>query len=75
MGRAPVTGALAASAALVAGFIVWEHRRTDPMLPMSFFRRRRYSAAIASLALVIIATEMTWARHQQVPGPRMGSSL
>ena len=51
----PVTGALAASAALIAGFIVWEHRRTDPMLPVSFFRNRRYSAAIASLALVIFA--------------------
>jgi EmrB/QacA subfamily drug resistance transporter len=51
----PVIGALAASAALIAGFIVWEHRRADPMLPMSFFRRRRYSAAIASLALVLFA--------------------
>ncbi len=51
----PITGALAASAALIAGFIVWEHRRTDPMLPVSFFRNRRYSAAIASLALVIFA--------------------
>jgi EmrB/QacA subfamily drug resistance transporter len=51
----PVIGALAASAALIAGFIVWEHRRTGPMLPVSFFRRRRYSAAIASLALVLFA--------------------
>jgi EmrB/QacA subfamily drug resistance transporter len=49
----PMAGALAASAVLIAGFIVWEHRRTDPMLPVSFFRNRRYSAAIASLALVI----------------------
>ena len=54
-GAPPITGALAASAALIAGFIVWEHRRTDPMLPVSFFRNRRYSAAIASLALVIFA--------------------
>ena len=51
----PVIGALAASAALIAGFTVWEHRRTDPMLPVSFFRSRRYSAAIASLALVLFA--------------------
>jgi len=51
----PVLGALAASAALIAGFIIWEHRRTDPMLPVSFFRSRRYSAAIASLALVLFA--------------------
>ena len=51
----PIAGALAASAALIAAFIVWENRRTDPMLPVSFFRRRRYSAAIASLALVLFA--------------------
>ena len=38
-GAPPITGALAASAALIAGFIVWEHRRTDPMLPVSFFRQ------------------------------------
>jgi len=54
-GAPPIVGALAASAALISGFIVWEHRRTDPMLPVSFFRNRRYSAAIASLALVIFA--------------------
>ena len=54
-GAPPIAGALAASAALIAGFIVWEHRRSDPMLPVSFFRNRRYSAAIASLALVIFA--------------------
>ena len=51
----PIIGALAASAALLAGFLVWEHRRADPMLPVSFFRNRRYSAAIASLALVLFA--------------------
>ena len=51
----PVIGALAASAALLAGFLMWEHRRVDPMLPVSFFRSRRYSAAIASLALVLFA--------------------
>jgi len=54
-GASPIVGALAGSAALIAGFIVWEHRRTDPMLPVSFFSKRRYSAAIASLALVIFA--------------------
>jgi EmrB/QacA subfamily drug resistance transporter len=50
-----VIGALAASAALITGFIIWERRRADPMLPVSFFRSRRYSAAIASLALVLFA--------------------
>ena len=33
-GAPPITGALAASAALIAGFLVWEYRRTDPMLPV-----------------------------------------
>jgi EmrB/QacA subfamily drug resistance transporter len=51
----PIVGALAGSAALIAGFIIWEYRRTDPMLPVSFFSSRRYSAAIASLALVLFA--------------------
>jgi EmrB/QacA subfamily drug resistance transporter len=51
----PVIGALAASAVLIAAFITWEYRRADPMLPVSFFRNRRYSAAIASLALVLFA--------------------
>jgi EmrB/QacA subfamily drug resistance transporter len=51
----PILGALAASAVLIAGFLIWEHRRADPMLPVSFFKNRRYSAAIASLALVLFA--------------------
>jgi EmrB/QacA subfamily drug resistance transporter len=51
----PIVAALAGSAALITGFVVWEHRRTDPMLPVSFFSSRRYSAAIASLALVLFA--------------------
>jgi EmrB/QacA subfamily drug resistance transporter len=54
-GAPPIVGALAASAALIAGFVVWERSLADPMLPVSFFRNRRYSAAIASLALVIFA--------------------
>jgi EmrB/QacA subfamily drug resistance transporter len=50
-----VVGALGASAALIAGFVVWEHRRPDPMLPVGFFADRRYSVAIGSLALVLFA--------------------
>ena len=42
----PIIGALAASAALLAGFLLWERRRADPMLPVSFFRNRRYQGAI-----------------------------
>lgn len=37
----------AAGAASVAAFITVEHRRTDPMLPLAFFRRAAYSAANA----------------------------
>jgi hypothetical protein len=48
-------GNLQISAALIADFLIWEHRRTDPMPPVPFFRSRRYSAAIASLALVLFA--------------------
>jgi EmrB/QacA subfamily drug resistance transporter len=54
-GSTSIVGALAASGSLIASFIVWESRRADPMLPVAFFKNRRYSAAIASLALVLFA--------------------
>ena len=50
-----VVVALAASALIIAGFVVWERRSDHPMLPMRFFGNRRYSAAIGSLALVLFA--------------------
>ena len=37
---------------LLVGFIVWEDRQADPMIPLSFFRRRAFDVAVASVALV-----------------------
>jgi EmrB/QacA subfamily drug resistance transporter len=42
-----VVGSIAAGVALLVGFVVWEARQTHPMLPMSFFRSRAFSAANA----------------------------
>jgi EmrB/QacA subfamily drug resistance transporter len=47
-----IVGALAAGAALLVAFVVWELRAKRPMLPMRFFRNRAFSAAnAASLAM------------------------
>ncbi len=43
------------SAIIIGCFVVWERRIDHPMLPLQFFRKRRYTAAIASLALVLFA--------------------
>jgi EmrB/QacA subfamily drug resistance transporter len=50
-----IIGALAASAAVITAFVLWERHSDHPMLPLRFFRNRRYSVAIASLALVLFA--------------------
>jgi EmrB/QacA subfamily drug resistance transporter len=43
--------ALAAGALLVAGFVAWELRAREPMLPMRFFRDRSFSAGNAAIFL------------------------
>ena len=44
-GAAPeVVGTLALGALLVAAFVAWELRAAEPMMPMSFFRSRAFSA-------------------------------
>jgi hypothetical protein len=48
-------GALVGAAVSIAVFVVWERRIDHPMLPLRFFSNRRYSAAIAALALVLFA--------------------
>ena len=51
-GSAYTLGFLGAAAVLLAAFIVWERRLDDPMLPLSFFRRRAFSVASAVVMLV-----------------------
>jgi EmrB/QacA subfamily drug resistance transporter len=48
---AEVIGALAGGALLVAGFVAWERRAQEPMLPMRFFRERSFSAGNAAIFL------------------------
>jgi EmrB/QacA subfamily drug resistance transporter len=48
-GSAEVIGALGAGAALVVGFVAWELRARQPMLPMSLFRNRAFSAGNAAI--------------------------
>jgi EmrB/QacA subfamily drug resistance transporter len=48
-GSPEVLLALAGGAALVVGFVVWELRAREPMLPMSFFRSRAFSGGNAAI--------------------------
>jgi len=50
-----VLGALGAGGVVLWLFVAWERRRRQPMLDLSFFSSRRFSAAIAAMALVIFA--------------------
>jgi EmrB/QacA subfamily drug resistance transporter len=47
-GSPEIVGALTAGAALLAGFVAWEARAAEPMLPLRFFRSRAFSAANAA---------------------------
>jgi EmrB/QacA subfamily drug resistance transporter len=47
--------AFAAGVAILAAFVAWERRVEEPMLQMSVFRNRRFSAASASVAFVYFA--------------------
>jgi len=50
-----VLGALAGALGVLTCFAVWERRSTHPMLELSFFRSRRFSAAMGAMGLVIFA--------------------
>jgi EmrB/QacA subfamily drug resistance transporter len=51
-GSPQIVGSLAAGAVLLAGFVAWEARAPQPMLPLRFFRDRAFAAANgASLAM------------------------
>jgi EmrB/QacA subfamily drug resistance transporter len=47
-GSAGVVASLAGGALLAAGFVGWELRTAEPMLPMRFFRSRAFSAGNAA---------------------------
>jgi EmrB/QacA subfamily drug resistance transporter len=48
-GSPEVVAALAIGAALVVGFVAWELRAREPMLPMRFFRSRAFSSGNAGV--------------------------
>ncbi len=50
-----IIGSLAGGFAVLSGFIFWERRSDHPMLQLEFFRKRRFSAAIGAMAMVIFA--------------------
>jgi EmrB/QacA subfamily drug resistance transporter len=51
-GSAYVLGFLAVGAVLLVAFVAWEQRAADPMLPLGFFARRRFSVADVVMVLV-----------------------
>jgi EmrB/QacA subfamily drug resistance transporter len=50
-----ILGAFAAGVVIAAVFVWWERRVEEPMLEVSVFRHRRFSAASASIAFVYFA--------------------
>jgi EmrB/QacA subfamily drug resistance transporter len=50
-GSAEVVGTLVAGAALTLGFVAWERRAREPMLPLELFRSRAFSAGNAAIFL------------------------
>ena len=44
-GSAQVIASLVAGVVLIAGFLAWERRATDPMLPLRLFGSRRFASA------------------------------
>jgi EmrB/QacA subfamily drug resistance transporter len=52
-----VVGALTAGVLLIAAFVSWERRAKDPMIPISFFRARAFSAG--NLAIFMVFASLT----------------
>ena len=52
-GSAEVVGSLAAGALFGLAFVRWELRTSEPMLPMSFFRSRTFTAGNAAIFFVL----------------------
>ena len=40
---------------MIAGFVAWERRIDHPMLPLGFFRSRRFSVAVVAVGLGLFA--------------------
>jgi EmrB/QacA subfamily drug resistance transporter len=51
-GSPEVVAALAAGVLLVGAFVAWERRTSEPMIPMSFFRSRAFSAGNLAIFMV-----------------------
>jgi EmrB/QacA subfamily drug resistance transporter len=54
-GSVEVVAALSAGAALTAGFVAWERRAPEPMLPMHLFRSASFSGAMGTGFLMTAA--------------------
>ena len=50
-GSPEVVGSFVLGAVLIAAFVAWELRASEPMLPMGFFRSRAFSAGNAAIFL------------------------
>ncbi len=50
-----VLGALTGAVVILLAFVLWERHSTHPMLELSFFSNRRFSAAISAMGIVIFA--------------------
>jgi len=50
-----VLGAGLTGLAVMGGFVAWEHHIDHPMLPLVFFRARRFSLAVVAVALGVFA--------------------
>ncbi|MGE0879823.1 MAG: MFS transporter [Acidimicrobiia bacterium] len=50
-----ILGCFVSAVAVVAGFILWEKRHPDPMLPLRFYRNRRFTAANIALTIGIFS--------------------
>jgi predicted MFS family arabinose efflux permease len=54
-GSATSLAGFAVTAALIAAFVAWERRRAEPMLDLSLFADRRFTAASAAVAISFFA--------------------
>ncbi len=50
-----ILGAIVAAIAILAVFTIWERRSSHPMLEVSFFKSRRFSAAVGTMGLIMFA--------------------